>query len=75
MDSRPEHGDADTLALPAGEFMRVAIDEEGIQTHLLQQVFDIFLRCFLGMMFVNLERAPLTMLPTVMRGFREAKGS
>ena len=49
-------GDADALALPAGELVRVALGVLGVEAHRVQQLGDPLLALGLGADAVDLER-------------------
>ena len=73
--SRIEHertGDSDTLALPAGELVRIAVGVLGRQPDGRQQVADLGRALRLSLIPRWTSSGSLSVSPTVRRGFSEA---
>ena len=67
---RQRAGDADALALAAGELVGIAVVVLGVEPHDLEQLLDPRQDLFFGTMLCTASGAP-TIAPTVCRGFSE----
>ncbi len=67
---RERAGDADALALTAGELVRVAVVVLGVETDHRQQPLHLLLHAALGLDALELEGA-LMIVPMVWRGFSD----
>ena len=71
---RQRPGDADALALTAGELVRVAVVVLGVEPDQLEQLLHRLLDAVLGLTSCSRYGAP-TIAPTVCRGFSDPYGS
>ena len=72
---RQRAGDADALALPAGEFVRIAVERLGPQPDLAEQRLDALVERAARRRRRNSSSGSATMSRTAMRGLSDAYGS